>query len=256
MAKGKRGQRRGRARKGLKKSRKFTATSDFARVRYTFSNDLAMATGQTYGLYNFALTNSNRAVAVAAAYQYYRIVSVHIKVKPNADTFDSYQISTLPNPPGAYGMPYLYYMIDKTGSLDNAGTSLASLKAAGAKGIVLNEKEININFKPAVQIGSSDNPGPGPAQVLELAAAFKTSPWLTTNANSAEPGANWAANSVDHMGISLGVESQRQTGSWPAGSATITIVYEFKKPLWTIPPSGETTYIKADADALGTIVTA
>lgn len=261
MAKGKRGGRRGRGR-GRKamipRGRKFVNTSDFARVRYTFANDLQMATGSVYGLYNFALTNSSRAVAVAAGYQYYRVTGVHLRVKPNADTYPSLDVATLPNPPGAYGMPFLYYMIDKTGAFDSTATSLTSLKAAGAKAIALNEKEINIKFKPAVQIGSSDNPGPGPAPVLELAAAFKTSPWLTTNANSGEPGSVWSPNSVDHFGITLGVESQRQTQSWPAANVTITITYEFKKPLWYIPapPPGQETYSRADADALGQIVIA
>lgn len=234
-----------------KKVRNWTKTSDFARVRYTFANDLQMTTGNTFGLYNFALTNSSRATAVAAGYQYYRISKIHIAIKPNADTYDAYQVATLPNPPGYFGMPYVYYMIDKTGVFDANGTSLTALKAAGARAICLNEKTINVSFKPAVQIGSSDNPGPGPAPVLELAAAFKTSPWLTTNANSGEPGSAWAPNSVDHMGIVMGVESQRQTGSWPAANATITVEYEFKKPLWQVPPGETITYVKSDADALG-----
>lgn len=241
-----------RRRLAVPRGRKFVATSDFARVRYTFANDLQMATGNVYGMYNFALTNSSRAQAVAAGYQYYRIASVHLKVKPNADTYDAYQVATLPNPPGYFGMPYIYYMIDKTGAMDGNGTSLASLKASGARGIILNEKSIDIHFKPAVQIGSSDSGSPaGPAPVSELAAAFKTSPWLTTNANSGEPGSPWAPNSVDHMGITLGVESQRQTGSWPAANVTITIVYEFKKPLWSIPPGETITYVKTDLDQLG-----
>lgn len=253
-AKGKKG-RKG-ARKGKKamvpRSRRFVNTSDFARVRYTFANDLQLTTGNVFGMYNFALTNSARAQAVAAGYQYYRIASVHLKVKPNADTYDAFQVATLPNPPGYFGMPYLYYMIDKTGNFDANGTSLTALKAAGARAIIINEKPFNIHFKPAVQIGSSDSGSPpGPAPLAELAAAFKTSPWLTTNANSGEPGSAWAPNSVDHMGITLGVESQRQTGSWPAATVTITVVYEFKKPLWQVPPGETITYTKADLDVLG-----
>lgn len=237
------------------RNRRFVNTSDFARVRHTFANDLQMATGNVYGLYNFSLTASQRAMAVASGYQFYRIAKVHLLVKPNADTYDAYQVATLPNPPGYFGMPYLYYMIDKAGTLDGNGTSLTSLKAAGAKGIIINEKSVNIHFKPAVQIGSSDSGSPpGPAPVLELAAAFKTSPWLSTNANAAEPGSPWAANSVDHMGITLGVESQRQTGSWPAANVTITIEYEFKKPLWSIPPGETITYVKTDVDSLGRYV--
>lgn len=256
---GKRVPRRGRRKALIPRSRAFVKTSDFARVRHTLPNDLQMATGNVYGMYNFALTNSQRAVAVAQGYQYYRIAKVHLLVKPNADTYDAYQVATLPNPPGYFGMPYLYYMIDKAGAFDNAGTSLATLKAAGAKGIIINEKSVNIQFKPAVQIGSSDSGAPpGPAPVLELAAAFKTSPWLTTNANSVEPGNNWVANSVDHMGITLGVESQRQTGSWPAANVTITIEYEFKKALWSVPapPPGQETYSKSDIDLLGKYIEA
>lgn len=253
MRRGTKRRARGRGRKA-RGGRKFTRTSDFARVRFTATTDIQMATGNVYGLYNFALTNSPRAAAVAAGYQYYRISRVMLKVKPNADTYDAYQVATLPNPPGYFGMPYFYYMIDKSGAFDNNGTTLNVLKHAGAKGIILNEKSINVSFKPAVQIGSSDSGSPpGPAPVSELAAAFKTSPWLTTNANAGEPGSPWAPNSVDHMGITIGCESQRQTGSWPAANVTVTIEYEFKKPLWSVPPPppGQETYSKFDLDTIG-----
>lgn len=248
MAKGRRGAKKGGKR--MRKGRGFTKTSDFARVCYTFANDLQMTTGNTFGMYNFALTNSSRAQAVAAGYQYYRIARVELAVKPNADTFPSSDVAILPNPPGAYGIPYLYYMIDKTGAFDAANTNLNALKGAGAKAIRLDDKTIHIKFKPAVQIGSSDAAG-GPAPISELAAAFKTSPWLTTNANAATPGSPWAPNSVDHMGIVLGVDCQRQTGSWPAGNVTITVVYEFKKPLWQVAPSEGQTHSHVDLDTLG-----
>lgn len=231
------------------------ASSDFARVCDVLTSELPInATGsgaagnpsQAYGFYNFALTNSSRAVQIAAGFQEYRIAKVEVTVKPVADTFDAGTIAA----GGTNSLPYLYYMIDRTGAFSNNGTTSQVLKNAGAKPIRLDDKTIKIQWKPTVQIGSSDAAG-GPAPVSELAAAYKTSPWLTTNANAAEPTSAWAPNSVDHMGLILAAEMPR--GQFPANVATISIriTYEFRRALWYVaPPTGYQLEV-VDLDLVG-----
>lgn len=231
--------------------------SDYARVTHVLQNELEItATGngtsatpsQSYGLYTFALSNSPRAVQIAAGYQEYRISRVEVIVKPNADTYESAGVSTGASP----GVPYLLYMIDKTGTLDNAGTNSLTLKQAGAKPIRMEEKGITIRFRPAVQVGSSDQGSPpGPAPIAELSALYRTSPWITTNANSVTPGGSWAPNSVDHMGIVLSAEQPRGPLGVQVASVSFRLTYEFRKPLWQIPPAPGVVQQKVDLDKLG-----
>lgn len=228
-------------------------SGDFARVQYTFQNELPInATGNgssgspsaTYGFYNFALTNSARATQVAQGFQEYRISKVEVHFKPCADTFDANVVGTGASP----SIPYLYYMIDKTGSLANATTNTQVLKQAGAKPIRLDDRTIKVHWRPAVQIGSSDSAG-GPAPVSELAAAYKISPWLTTNANAAE-GTTWAPNSVDHMGLTFGCEQPRGPFPTTVASVSIRVTYEFRKPLWYVAPTPGVGMKKINLDDL------
>lgn len=257
MAKGgKKGMKKGGKGKGAKKTK--YNSSDFSRVVHTLQNELFInATGngtsaspsQSYGLYNFSLTTSPRAVQVARAYQEYRIASVKAIFKSCADTFESLGVSTGANP----SVPYLYTMIDRTGTFDNAATNSLTLKQAGAKPRRLDDKPITVTWKPTVMIGSGDDASPpGPAPVLELAAAYKTSPWLTTNANANEPTGSWAANSVDHMGLVFAAECPR--GPLPVQVCTVSfiITYEFRRPFWTVAPSENALpSIRVDIDKLG-----
>lgn len=257
MGKGKgSGKKRQSKRMGKRGSTKKYASSDFARVCDILINELPInATGnggagnpsQAYGFYNFALTNSTRAVQAAQCYQEYRISKVEMSIKPAADTFDSLNVSTGTNP----SVPYLYYMIDRVGAFDNNATTSQILKNAGAKPIRLDDKTIKIQWKPTVQIGSSDSAG-GPAPVSELSAAYKTSPWLTTNANSVTPSSPWVANSVDHMGLTLAVEQPRGPLPVQVASVSVRVTYEFRRPFWYVaPPPGVPAMERVDLDVLG-----
>jgi len=240
------------------KSRAFVKTSDFARVVHVLQNELPLnATGngtagspsQSLGFYNFSLSNSPRASAVAAAFQEYRIAKVEVFVKAQADTFDSGLVGNGTNP----GVPHLLYMIDKTATFDNANTNSLALKQAGAKPRRLDDKTIYISWKPAIQIGSSEVV-PGPAPVAELSSTYKVSPWITTNANAGEAGSAWAPNSVDHMGLVLAAEQPRGPLPTTVASVSFRITYEFRKPLWQVaaPAPGQEQQ-RINLDALGTI---
>lgn len=233
-------------------------SGDFARVQYVLQNEFpinangngtAGSPSSVYALYNFALTNSARAQQVAQGYQEYRISKVEVDIKPCADTFDSQAVAA----GSAQSVPYLYYMIDKTGSFANPTCNTQILKQAGAKPIRLDGKTIKINWRPTVLVGSYDQANVGPAPVSESAALYRTSPWLTTNANAldAAAGATWSPNSVDHMGLSFGAEQPR--GPFPLTVATMTVrvTYEFRKPLWSAPaPPPGIGQLRIDLDAL------
>lgn len=240
-----------RKRRQARRGKKYNS-GDFARVQAVLLNEFPInSTGNgtagspsaPYGLYNFALTNSSRAVQVAQGYQEYRIARVDVELKPCADSFIAENVAS----GSSVSLPYLYYMIDKTGAFESNGTNSQTLKAAGAKPIRLDDKTIKISWKPAVQIGSSDTAG-GPAPVLELAAAYKISPWLTTNANAATGSAVWAPNSVDHMGLVFAVEQPRGPFPTTVASMTVRITYEFRKPLWYIAPTPGVELQRVDLD--------
>lgn len=235
---GKRGGKKVYRRKGKRAQRKY-GSGDFARVQVMLSQDLAVVassaggpTGgsQVYFADNFSLTTSKRAQQIAQAFQEYRISKIEMFVKPVADTYisDNVAVGT------GVGMPYFYYMIDKTAALMNSTTTTLTLRNAGAKPIRLDDKTIKVAWKPSVTIGSSDAGPGGPAPISELSALHRTSPWITTNANAAEPAAPWVPNSVDHYGIVFGAEQLR--GPLPTAVANVQfrLTFEFRKPLWYV----------------------
>lgn len=179
---------------------------------------LIPTTNFIYGLYNFSLSSCDRAVQVAKAYQYYRIRKIDIKFKPKYDTF------IVGSSNAAKG--YLYYMVDKTGNLYNSSTNFNSLRDAGCKPLVFDEKTRTVSFAPGV-LDSSLDVG-GSATNATPFVHMKVAPWITTNAFNLQATKPWAPNSTDHLGISFGVETE--------GPATysydvdIVVHYQFKKP--------------------------
>lgn len=244
-----------RARRGNRKMnrrrapKKLYGAGDFCRIRTVLNQEAALVcsantASQVYYANNFSLTNSLRAVQVAQAFQEYRIAKVEMFVKPVADTYDANIIATAAAP----GLPTFYYMIDKTSALMTSTTTTQTLKNAGAKPIRLDDKTIKVAFKPAVCIGSSDAGPGGTAPIEELAALHKVSPWITTNANAATPGALWVPNSVDHYGIVFGAEQTRGSTPTEVGVVSWAITYEFRKPLWFTNAAPGSAPVQLDLD--------
>lgn len=179
---------------------------------------LIPTTNFIYGLYNFSLTTCDRAVRVAKAYQLYRISKVEIKFKPKYDTFIAGATQA------AKG--YLYYIVDRTGSMYNSNTNFNSLRDAGARPLVFDEKTRTVSFAPAIlnQVLDAGTNVPPPTPF----AQYKVSPWLTTNAYNLQSGQPWEPNSTDHLGISFGVETEGPLQY--SYDVDIVIHYQFKKP--------------------------
>ena len=97
-----------------------------------------------YNLRNISLSQFQRAVQVAQAYQHYRIKKVMLEFKPAFDTF-------APQSTGGVNLqvPYLIYMIDKSGSVP-VNVDSTALGQMGAKPIRFDDKTIKVAYRPSV----------------------------------------------------------------------------------------------------------
>lgn len=242
-AKGKKNQKRG----GYKKS-KFPAqrSGDIARVTATLGQT-NLGANVPYSMMNFALSNSSRAVAVAAAYQYYRIRKVTLKFKPFYDTFQLGANSTVT-------LPYLYYMIDRHYTFP-VNTTVQTLKTAGCKPRRLDDKTITVTFAPSVVNSTMTAFGAGAAAPQFGLGTSRKSPWLSTNGNNngsnpGSTGAYWKPDSTDHQGIVLFIEQNTVPTPNVVCSVEMIVEYEFKKRLWEPPATQEPTVHSINLDTL------
>lgn len=205
-------------RRVIRRAGRNLAKSEFASMKQTISlvNDQMNV---VYRLDNITLSDFDRAVQVARAYQYYKISKVELLFKPFADTFTN---ST------SQSVPYLHYLIIKGDNMD-AGT-FNQLRDAGAKPIRFDDKTIVRSWKPAVlqaNVGEDQNiPGPPPYTNFAIA---RTSPWLATNYNPGEQSLAWQPSKVPHKGILYGVQ-QDYSVLTQYYDVTITAHFQFKKP--------------------------
>jgi len=178
----------------------------------------SLADANTNTMYNrsdFQLADFPRAVAVARAYQHFRIKHVKLTMKPQYDTYNA----------GLAGLskPQLYYMIDKSASIPT-GTTLEGLKNMGCRPRVFDEKAISISWSPAVLQSTQSLVG-------DVASSYKVSPWLSTNA--APDSAVWNPSQIQHNGIFWYMWTQ--TAPLVAYSVEVELQFEFKKPLLDRP---------------------
>lgn len=182
--------------------------------------DLAdVVTNATYNYESFRLSDSTRAASIAAAYQQYRISNVRLTWKPLYDTY-------APGGVGGITKPVLYHMVDRSRSIQDSFT-LDILRQMGCRPRALDEKPIQVNFKPGVLIlGDSGSTGGQPAVV-------RYSPWLSTNENTDDPLAPWAPSQVNHQGIKFVIQSA--DGHETPVEIQAEYQIEFKKPNWVTP---------------------
>lgn len=167
-----------------------------------------------YIINNTALDQFARSKLVAQAYQSYRITSINVRFKPRFDTYSSATPSTL---------PYLYYMIDKSGSIPT-NIGVAELLKMGAKPIRFDDKTLNIKWRPGVITNATV--APGGASSSSVPSRYAISPWLATNASNTS--ATWSASTIDHLGLFFYVET---SGPLSLFDVEITCDFQFKKPL-------------------------
>lgn len=193
------------------------AQAQYATVTQTLSlpND---AMNTIFRLDDVNLSQFDRAVQVARAYQYYKIKRITLQFKPHMDTFTN---------GSAQSVPYLYWLLMKGDNIDVG--SFNALRDAGAKPIRFDEKTITVSWAPYVQQavigGDSIEPGPPPFTVFGLS---KRSPWLSTTLLPAEQSLNWLPSTVPHKGILYGVQEDASTVT-QYYEVSLTVDIAFKK---------------------------
>lgn len=198
--------------------------ADYAGLSVTQWIGQVTTANQMYNLRNIALSQFARAVQVAKAYQHYRIKKVMLEFKPAYDTFAPLALPAGQN----LQVPYLIYMIDKSGSIPTNVDSTA-LGQMGAKPIRFDDKTIKVAWRPSVLTQTFGQ--------ANTQSQYKISPWLSTNANALNPGV-FVPSDIDHLGIFWKVD---RAGVLPVGydeytyEVRITVEFQFKKPL--IEPS-------------------
>lgn len=220
----KRGIRRrlGRARMGRR-----AGVSEYAscseRVDITAPGGGNFITNQMYNVVNVNLSQFQRASAIAANYQFFKIRQIKITLKLAYDTYQ--QVG------GGASRPNLYFMIDKSGSVP-INPTLAALKAMGARPHSFDNKQFTITWKPSV-LNEVLGLGGGPQ-----GAQYKLSPWLSTNQTVVSPGI-WNASTVPHLGLYWYGEQLFVGGV--QFNAEMEVQFQFKKPLIKFAPAVSAT---------------
>jgi len=170
--------------------------------------------GTMYNYMNIQLADFDRPSTIAEGYQQFRIKNVKLTFKPSFDTFTS---------SGTSQKPYLYYMLDKTGSIPT-GVTIDGLKTLGAKPKNFDEKPVTVTWAPTVLT----NVGVNNSLTPPLGNQNKPirTPWLTTGQNPQSP--TWTPNNVDHLGIYFIADG----GGLAGGSyeVDVEVQFQFRKP--------------------------
>lgn len=167
-----------------------------------------------YDVHAVTLSNFDRAVQVAKAYQFFRIKKIALTYKIGYDTYQAVA--------GGPTRPQHYYMLDKSQTIP-INVSLEGLKQMGARPTACDEKPIVRSWAPTVLTEEQTLLGP-------TAAQYRISPWLNTNQNNL--GA-FAPSLVQHNGIYWYVQMDAVGGVQYQYTVEMEVQFEFKKPLWT-----------------------
>jgi len=181
-----------------------------------------------YSIRDLQLLQFDRAVQVAQAYQHFRIKKVTLKIKPNIDTFFT---SQQPGGVAQANKPSFYYLIDKSGSMIQSPT-LEMLKQAGCKPHRLDEKPINISWRPSVLTGTAVSAGGVMAGDM-----YRVSPWLSTSRDPLGV-SGWVPNNSLHQGIFFYAETNN-ADLGVSYTIDIEVQFQFKKPIWTALPADQ-----------------
>lgn len=236
MRKNPRGKRGGRKRTTWRPRRKNNLRSkkaggiEFASAKQTvpLGNDDA---NNIYRIDDINLKAFDRLVQIARGYQLFRITKVEMKFKPQQDTFFN---ATGTGNTGS--VPYFYYLINKSDTLNSVTNGFNGLMDAGAKPIRFDDKTITVKWRPTVAQGVALSE----TNITTNFATYRTSPWLSTNANVMLPGGSttWDASTVPHLGIMYGVNQDFLGSQVLQYDVDITVYCQFKKPLTFSPGNG------------------
>lgn len=216
---------RGRRRPAIKRKRsskrrvakasRGTATNTAA-VRENYTISLPDGTMNFFRNVELADNSYDRSQSVAAAFQEFKVKYIKLTFRPSADTFA---------PAAGNAIPQLYFQIDKANSVPT-NANLQTLLDMGVRPIRFDAKNIVKTWKPTVLTADMVSPG------TVTASQVRTSPWLSTNANSGGPGAVWAPSIVDHLGCLFHVTQMNPLTPTINYFVDVEVVFCFRKPLW------------------------
>lgn len=178
-----------------------------------------------YRIDDINLSSFDRLSQIARAYQYFRFTKVVMKFKPLVDTFTLQGTG-----PGTFqSVPYLYTLINKSDTLNGIIGGFNGMRDAGCKPRRFDDKTITISWRPTVAQGVSLSE----ANNTTSYASYRTSPWLSTNANVMLPGGSttWSPSTVPHLGLMYGVEQANTGDQVLPYSLEVEVHAQFKKPL-------------------------
>lgn len=220
---------KGKARKVIRKRRsnlrsKRAGGIEFASAKQTLKlgNDPVNA---LFRIDDINLKAFDRLVQIARGYQYFRFTKVVMRFKPLVDTFSLQGTGA-----GTYqSVPYLYTLINKSDSLNGVINGFDGMRDAGCRAVRFDDKTITVSWSPTVAQGVSLSEGNNTSTF----ATYRTSPWLSTNANVMLPGGvtTWDASTVPHLGIMYGLEQENTGDQVLAYNVELTVYSQFKKPL-------------------------
>lgn len=158
----------------------------------------------------------DRAQTVAQAFQEFRIKYVKFTFQPSADTF--------PIVAGNH-IPQMYFMVDRANAIPTTA-NLQTLLDMGCKVQRFDDKNKVVAFKPSVLMAGQSAAG------VSTASGIRLRPWLSTNANSGNPGGAWSPSSIDHQGLAVWITQVNPLTPNVGVNVDVEVVFQFRKPVW------------------------
>jgi len=166
--------------------------------------------------YANSLARFQRASEIGKNYREFRITKLEFQFMPTIDTFTQADYVG-----GVSKVPYLYAMIDKTGTFRDFNVA-EDLEQAGCKPRRLDDKTLRIAFKPAVLTYAHDRDNN-----TNLWASPKISPWLSCDKfNDTGTMTTYVASSIDHLGLAWIVDAPPEVKY----EVRVTAHFQFRKP--------------------------
>lgn len=197
------------------KRRRRQTTREWAEMKetHTFAT---LPANSAYFDYATSLARFQRASQIGHNYREFRITKVEYMFQPLVDTFTQGDFAS-----NTSQVPYLYAMVDKTGTFRDFNTA-EDLQQAGCKSRRLDDKTLRVIFKPAVLSYAHDRDNSS-----NLWAQPRISPWLSCDKfNDTGTATTYVPSSIDHLGLAWIVDGQ------PAIKYQLkqTVYFQFRKP--------------------------
>lgn len=209
----------------------WASCTEALRVNVPGAEGSTLNTNVMYGPSVVNLSGYARASAIAANYQQYRITGVTFRFTPRFDTFPA-----TTNIATAISVPYLYYMIDKQGSIRKTVT-LPQLQQMGAKPHRFDDKTLTVKYRPGVSLVSA-----AADTTQNINGVVKISPWINTrgNVDSVDPP---DVSDVDHFGLWWILDAKGLPGDANYQyDLDVQVDFQFRKPLVFTPEAPNTVY--------------